>query len=172
MNNDSVAHTPENTEEAASTAEHSSSDQVSENSAASDASSDTSSETEMSVEQLRKELEKTRREAAGHRVERNKLREQLAGSQSLEERVKLLEAEKEQAHAQAMSATRDAIASKAGVPADLIVGDTAEDMQAFADKLVQLLEQRAPSGLPVVGSAGRVEEESDADSLARRILGV
>ncbi|MBV7281319.1 hypothetical protein [Corynebacterium sp. TAE3-ERU30] len=68
--------------------------------------------------------------------------------------MKLLEAEKEQAHAQAMSATRDAIASKVGVSADLIVGDTAEDMQAFADKLVELFEQRAPSGLPVVGSAG------------------
>lgn len=140
---------------------------------------------EMSIEDYKSALEKARREAAKYRTERNELRpladkareaEEASKSdlQKAQERIAALEAEK---HASIVAATRAEVASKHGVPVELVTGDDEEAMVASAAALESFVEQRLANQvkphLPHVSAVGRDSGRGvDRDAQARQILGL
>lgn len=139
---------------------------------------------EMTIEDYKSALDKARKEAAKYRTERNELRPladkareaEEAGKSELQkaqERIAALEAEK---HASVLAATRAEIASKHGIPPELVSGEDEESMAASAAAVVAFVEKRlADQGkphLPYVAAVGRDSSGADRDAQARAILGL
>ena len=103
------------------------------------------------------ELKKAAAEAADSRSEVEKLHD----------RVKELEQER---HQSAIEAAKAKAASEYGVPADLLVGDDTDAIEAHAKRLAEYVAAQAPSTGAYVKNVGRDEGESSAESYARRML--
>lgn len=103
------------------------------------------------------ELKKKAAEAADSRSEVEKLHD----------RVKELEQER---HQSAMEAAKAKAASEYGVPADLLVGDDTDAIEAHAKRLAEYVAAQAPSTGAYVKNVGRDEGESSAEAYARRML--
>ena len=103
------------------------------------------------------ELKKKAAEAADSRSEVEKLHD----------RVKELEQER---HQSAMEAAKAKAASEYGVPADLLVGDDTDAIEAHAKRLAEYVAAQAPSTGAYVKNVGRDDAESSAESYARRML--
>ena len=103
------------------------------------------------------ELKKKAAEAADSRSEVEKLHD----------RVKELEQER---HQSAIEAAKAKAASEYGVPADLLVGDDTDAIEAHAKRLAEYVAAQAPSTGAYVKNVGRDEGESSAEAYARRML--
>ena len=103
------------------------------------------------------ELKKAAAEAADSRSEVEKLHD----------RVKELEQER---HQSAVEAAKAKAASEYGVPADLLVGDDTDAIEAHAKRLSEYVAAQAPSTGAYVKNVGRDDAESSAESYARRML--
>ena len=103
------------------------------------------------------ELKKQAAEAADSRSEVEKLHD----------RVKELEQER---HQSALEAAKAKAASEYGVPADLLVGDDTDAVEAHAKRLAEYVATQAPSTGAYVKNVGRDDAESSAESYARRML--
>lgn len=139
---------------------------------------------EMTVEDYKAALAKARKEAAKYRTERNELRPLADKARQLEEaskteleraqeRIAALEAEKQ---ASELAALRAQVASKHGLPVDVIAGDDEEAMEASAAAIAAVVEKRLTENnqprLPYVQAVGREGTEDDRDATARAILGL
>ena len=87
--------------------------------------------------------------------------------EKLHDRVKELEQER---HQSAIEAAKAKAASEYGVPADLLVGDDTDAIEAHAKRLAEYVAAQAPSTGAYVKNVGRDEGESSAESYARRML--
>ena len=103
------------------------------------------------------ELKKAAAEAADSRSEVEKLND----------RLKELELER---HQSALEAAKARAASEYGVPADLLVGDDADAIEAHAKRLAEYVAAQAPATGAYVKNVGRDDAESSAESYARRML--
>ena len=103
------------------------------------------------------ELKKKAAEAADSRSEVEKLND----------RLKELEQER---HQSALEAAKAKAASEYGVPADLLVGDDTDAIEAPAQRLGEYVAVQAPATGADVKNVGRDEAESSAESYARRML--
>ena len=103
------------------------------------------------------ELKKAAAEAADSRSEVEKLHD----------RVKELEQER---HQSAVEAAKAKAASEYGVPADLLVGDDTDAIEAHAKRLSEYVAAQAPSTGAYVKNVGRDDAEASAESYARRML--
>lgn len=103
------------------------------------------------------ELKKAAAEAADSRSEVEKLHD----------RVKELERER---HQSALEAAKAKAASEYGVPADLLVGDDTDAIEAHAKRLSEYVAAQAPSTGAYVKNVGRDDGESSVESYARRML--
>lgn len=82
----------------------------------------------------------------------------------LNERIATLEANNAEKDAQLLKAQ---IAQETGVPADMLVGATAEELTACAERINKFAESKAPQGYPAdKGGAGKAHTMSKADILA------
>ena len=125
----------------------------------------------LSLEDATKALRKARAEAAKYRTQRNELQDAAGQAEAMRARVAELEAERDKAVAEALEATRAAIAAEAGVPAEFVTGDTAEAMQAMAKRLSEWRGADAGPRLPDVDAVGR-QARDDKDTIARLVLGI
>ena len=103
------------------------------------------------------ELKKAAAEAADSRSEVEKLHD----------RVKELEQER---HQSALQAAKAKAASEYGVPADLLVGDDTDAIEAHAKRLSEYVAAQAPSTGAYVKNVGRDDAEASVESYARRML--
>ena len=103
------------------------------------------------------ELKKAAAEAADSRSEVEKLHD----------RVKELEQER---HQSAVEAAKAKAASEYGVPADLLVGDDTDAIEAHAKRLSEYVAAQAPSTGAYVKNVGRDDAEASVESYARRML--
>ena len=103
------------------------------------------------------ELKKAAAEAADSRSEVEKLHD----------RVKELEQER---HQSALEAAKAKAASEYGVPADLLVGDDTDAIEAHAKRLAEYVAAQAPSTGAYVKNVGRDDAEASVESYARRML--
>ena len=119
---------------------------------------------------LSKRLERERAKYADYEELKQKAAE-AADSRSevekLHDRVKELEQER---HQSAIEAAKAKAASEYGVPADLLVGDDTDAIEAHAKRLAEYVAAQAPSTGAYVKNVGRDEGESSAESYARRML--
>lgn len=133
---------------------------------------------ELTLEEAKAELARVRKEAARYCTERNELKPLAEQAQAAEdakkselekaqERFAALEAEKRQAE---QSAARAAVAAATGVPAEFIHGDAEEQMQEYAQRLVEAMGKKPT--LPHVAAVGRSGEvPNDRDAFARGFFG-
>ena len=119
---------------------------------------------------LSKRLERERAKYADYEELKAKAAE-AADSRSevekLNDRVKELEQER---HQSALEAAKAKAASEYGVPADLLVGDDTDAIEAHAKRLAEYVAAQAPSTGAYVKNVGRDDSESSAESYARRML--
>ena len=119
---------------------------------------------------LSKRLERERAKYSDYEELKQKAAE-AADSRSevekLHDRVKELEQER---HQSALEAAKAKAASEYGVPADLLVGDDTDAIEAHAKRLAEYVAAQAPSTGAYVKNVGRDEGESSAESYARRML--
>ena len=119
---------------------------------------------------LSKRLERERAKYADYEELKQKAAE-AADSRSevekLHDRVKELEQER---HQSALEAAKAKAASEYGVPADLLVGDDTDAIEAHAKRLAEYVAAQAPSTGAYVKNVGRDEGESSVESYARRML--
>ena len=119
---------------------------------------------------LSKRLERERAKYSDYEELKQKAAE-AADSRSevekLHDRVKELEQER---HQSALQAAKAKAASEYGVPADLLVGDDTDAIEAHAKRLAEYVAAQAPSTGAYVKNVGRDEGESSAESYARRML--
>ena len=119
---------------------------------------------------LSKRLERERAKYSDYEELKQKAAE-AADSRSevekLHDRVKELEQER---HQSALEAAKAKAASEYGVPAELLVGDDTDAVEAHAKRLAEYVAAQAPSTGAYVKNVGRDEGESSAESYARRML--
>ena len=119
---------------------------------------------------LSKRLERERAKYSDYEELKQKAAE-AADSRSevekLHDRVKELEQER---HQSAVEAAKAKAASEYGVPADLLVGDDTDAIEAHAKRLSEYVAAQAPSTGAYVKNVGRDEGEASAESYARRML--
>ena len=119
---------------------------------------------------LSKRLERERAKYSDYEELKQKAAE-AADSRSevekLHDRVKELEQER---HQSAVEAAKAKAASEYGVPADLLVGDDTDAIEAHAKRLAEYVAAQAPSTGAYVKNVGRDDGESSAESYARRML--
>ena len=119
---------------------------------------------------LSKRLERERAKYSDYEELKQKAAE-AADSRSevekLHDRVKELEQER---HQSAVEAAKAKAASEYGVPADLLVGDDTDAIEAHAKRLSEYVAAQAPSTGAYVKNVGRDDAESSAESYARRML--
>ena len=119
---------------------------------------------------LSKRLERERAKYSDYEELKQKAAE-AADSRSevekLHDRVKELEQER---HQSAVEAAKAKAASEYGVPADLLVGDDTDAVEAHAKRLAEYVAAQAPSTGAYVKNVGRDDAESSAESYARRML--
>ena len=119
---------------------------------------------------LSKRLERERAKYSDYEELKQKVAE-AADSRSevekLHDRVKELEQER---HQSAVEAAKAKAASEYGVPADLLVGDDTDAIEAHAKRLAEYVAAQAPSTGAYVKNVGRDDGESSAESYARRML--
>ena len=119
---------------------------------------------------LSKRLERERAKYSDYEELKQKAAE-AADSRSevekLHDRVKELEQER---HQSAVEAAKAKAASEYGVPADLLVGDDTDAIEAHAKRLSEYVAAQAPSTGAYVKNVGRDEGESSVESYARRML--
>ena len=119
---------------------------------------------------LSKRLERERAKYSDYEELKQKAAE-AADSRSevekLHDRLKELEQER---HQSALEAAKAKAASEYGVPADLLVGDDTDAVEAHAKRLAEYVAAQAPSTGAYVKNVGRDEGESSAESYARRML--
>ncbi|WP_313546434.1 hypothetical protein [Corynebacterium sp.] len=103
---------------------------------------------ELSVEDMQKELAKARKDAARYRTERNSLREktekETAANRSDSDRIADLEQKLEQANIERARAT---VAKATGLPGELIFGSNSEEMEASAERVTELINERVTAQL-------------------------
>ncbi|MDO5535376.1 MAG: hypothetical protein Q4F65_12085 [Propionibacteriaceae bacterium] len=156
-----------------------------------DATTDTSTEggevegkKDVTVEQLQAELDKTRREAARYRTERNQYKPLAEKYQEAEdankteaqkaaERIAALEAENQQ---MALASKRVELAADSGVPAELLRGSTVEELAEHASALKEAFAQAStsntpPAGVVVAGENSGGTPLQEADWLRKQLLG-
>ncbi|MBV7294923.1 hypothetical protein KRX51_03190 [Corynebacterium sp. TAE3-ERU12] len=124
---------------------------------------------EMSLEDYKKELDKVRREAARYRTQRNELRPLADKARAAEEATKT-EQEKAQERIAALEAENQRIvldtartkaASEHNVPADLVHGATAEDIEQHAQALRALIDTERKAAIEeAIPHAPRVPGEN------------
>ena len=119
---------------------------------------------------LSKRLERERAKYSDYEELKQKAAE-AADSRSevekLHDRVKELEQER---HQSALQAAKAKAASEYGVPADLLVGDDTDAIEAHAKRLSEYVAAQAPSTGAYVKNVGRDDAEASAESYARRML--
>ena len=119
---------------------------------------------------LSKRLERERAKYADYEELKQKAAE-AADSRSevekLHDRVKELEQER---HQSAVEAAKAKAASEYGVPADLLVGDDTDAVEAHAKRLAEYVAAQAPSTGAYVKNVGRDDAEASVESYARRML--
>ena len=119
---------------------------------------------------LSKRLERERAKYADYEELKQKAAE-AADSRSevekLHDRVKELEQER---HQSAIEAAKAKAASEHGVPADLLVGDDTDAIEAHAKRLSEYVAAQAPSTGAYVKNVGRDDAEASVQSYARRML--
>ena len=119
---------------------------------------------------LSKRLERERAKYADYEELKQKAAE-AADSRSevekLHDRVKELEQER---HQSALEAAKAKAASEYGVPADLLVGDDTDAVEAHAKRLAEYVAAQAPSTGAYVKNVGRDDAEASVESYARRML--
>ena len=119
---------------------------------------------------LSKRLERERAKYSDYEELKQKAAE-AADSRSevekLHDRVKELEQER---HQSAPEAAKAKAASEYGVPAELLVGDDTDAIEAHAKRLAEYVAAQAPSTGAYVKNVGRDDAESSAESYARRML--
>ena len=119
---------------------------------------------------LSKRLERERAKYSDYEELKQKAAE-AADSRSevekLHDRVKELEQER---HQSAVEAAKAKAASEYGVPAELLVGDDTDAIEAHAKRLAEYVAAQAPSTGAYVKNVGRDEGESSVESYARRML--
>ena len=119
---------------------------------------------------LSKRLERERAKYSDYEELKQKAAE-AADSRSevekLHDRVKELEQER---HQSAIEAAKAKAASEYGVPADLLVGDDTDAIEAHAKRLAEYVAAQAPSTGAYVKNVGRDDAESSVESYARRML--
>ena len=119
---------------------------------------------------LSKRLERERAKYADYEELKQKAAE-AADSRSevekLHDRVKELEQER---HQSALQAAKAKAASEYGVPADLLVGDDTDAVEAHAKRLAEYVAAQAPSTGAYVKNVGRDDAEASVESYARRML--
>ena len=119
---------------------------------------------------LSKRLERERAKYSDYEELKQKAAE-AADSRSevekLHDRVKELERER---HQSVIEAAKAKAASEYGVPADLLVGDDTDAIEAHAKRLAEYVAAQAPSTGAYVKNVGRDDAESSAESYARRML--
>ena len=119
---------------------------------------------------LSKRLERERAKYSDYEELKQKAAE-AADSRSevekLHDRVKELEQER---HQSAVEAAKAKAASEYGVPADLLVGDDTDAIEAHAKRLAEYVAAQAPSTGAYVKNVGRDDAESSVESYARRML--
>lgn len=103
------------------------------------------------------ELKAKAAEAADSRTEVEKLTDRIAQ----------LEQER---HQSALDAAKARAASEYGVPADLLVGDDAEAIGSYAQRLAAYVAEKAPKAGAYVKNVGRDDNASTAEAYARRML--
>lgn len=88
---------------------------------------------------------------------------------STDDRIKALEAEVAASKAEALRAT---VAAEKGVPADILHGDTREDMETFADKVLALAQAKTKTGthVPTEGRANTNTTDDPRRALARALF--
>ena len=119
---------------------------------------------------LSKRLERERAKYSDYEELKQKAAE-AADSRSevekLHDRVKELEQER---HQSAVEAAKAKAASEYGVPADLLVGEDTDAIEAHAKRLAEYVAAQAPSTGAYVKNVGRDDAESSVESYARRML--
>ena len=119
---------------------------------------------------LSKRLERERAKYSDYEELKQKAAE-AADSRSevekLHDRVKELEQER---HQSALQAAKAKAASEYGVPADLLVGDDTDAVEAHAKRLAEYVAAQAPSTGAYVKNVGRDDAEASVESYARRML--
>lgn len=119
---------------------------------------------------LSKRLERERAKYSDYEELKQKAAE-AADSRSevekLNDRLKELEQER---HQSAIEAAKAKAASEYGVPAELLVGDDTDAIEAHAKRLAEYVAAQAPATGAYVKNVGRDEGESSAESYARRML--
>ena len=119
---------------------------------------------------LSKRLERERAKYSDYEELKQKAAE-AADSRSevekLHDRVKELEQER---HQSAVEAAKAKAASEYGVPADLLVGDDTDAVEAHAKRLSEYVAAQAPSTGAYVKNVGRDDAEASVESYARRML--
>ena len=119
---------------------------------------------------LSKRLERERAKYSDYEELKQKAAE-AADSRSevekLHDRVKELEQER---HQSAVEAAKAKAASEYGVPADLLVGDDTDAIEAHAKRLAEYVAAQAPSTGAYVKNVGRDDAEASVESYARRML--
>ena len=119
---------------------------------------------------LSKRLERERAKYSDYEELKQKAAE-AADSRSevekLHDRVKELEQER---HQSAIEAAKAKAASEYGVPADLLVGDDTDAIEAHAKRLSEYVAAQAPSTGAYVKNVGRDDAEASVESYARRML--
>lgn len=119
---------------------------------------------------LSKRLERERAKYSDYEELKQKAAE-AADSRSevekLNDRLKELEQER---HQSAIEAAKAKAAGEYGVPADLLVGDDTDAIEAHAKRLAEYVAAQAPATGAYVKNVGRDDAESSVESYARRML--
>lgn len=124
-------------------------------------------------EQAKAASRKWERQAKANRGAADELaRAQEAGKTAEERIAELTRRLDEQQHAAERAKAAAKVAEAKGVPTDLIIGDTVDEMEAWADRMLEAFGSRPA---PVVSGAGSFAADKDAagDSLrdfTRRLL--
>ncbi len=141
---------------------------------ADEANADSGFEAITSQEQLDKILSKRLERERAKYADYEELKKQAAEAadsrsevEKLNDRVKELEQER---HQSALEAAKAKAASEHGVPADLLVGDDTDAIEAHAKRLAEYVAAQAPATGAYVKNVGRDEAESSAEAYARRML--
>ena len=141
---------------------------------ADEANADSRFEAITSQEQLDKILSKRLERERAKYADYEELKKQAAEAadsrsevEKLNDRVKELEQER---HQSALEAAKAKAASEHGVPADLLVGDDTDAIEAHAKRLAEYVAAQAPATGAYVKNVGRDEAESSAEAYARRML--
>lgn len=94
--------------------------------------------------------------------------EKAQAAEAAQTRIAELEAEIATSQAAALLAT---ISSETGIPADLLTGETEEELRASAEKLSEFASTRKPASGAVVPTVGSTDTDSpDRDAAARAFL--